>query len=239
MRTLLLTSTLVLTGALLLPGQSNRLDRHDRDGDGVVTRAEWRGNAQTFERHDWNNDGMLSGDELLGNQRNQRQRTQTQRTQTRSRAVDQLDDNRSGVVEGYEWPYNRQVFHDLDTDANSVLSADELRNINTATLPQLDRNKDGRIDDEEWPGGFAQFDRLDENRDGRVTASEYFERGGEWQRRQRFDSWDRNRNGILESTEWKSDNSLFHRLDTSGDSKVSWEEFSRSTERYEPPFGRR
>jgi hypothetical protein len=39
--------------------------RHmDRNNDGVVTQAEWRGSRQAFRRRDWNNDGVLSGDEL-------------------------------------------------------------------------------------------------------------------------------------------------------------------------------
>ena len=36
----------------------------DQNNDGVVTRAEWRGSAQSFEQHDWNNDGVLSVDEV-------------------------------------------------------------------------------------------------------------------------------------------------------------------------------
>ncbi len=39
----------------------------DRNGDGVITRDEWRGNDQSFRNHDRNGDGILSGDELRGN----------------------------------------------------------------------------------------------------------------------------------------------------------------------------
>lgn len=41
----------------------------DANGDGVVTRSEWRGNARAFDRHDWNGDGVLSGDELRPQER--------------------------------------------------------------------------------------------------------------------------------------------------------------------------
>src|SRR5215204_593242 len=44
----------------------------DTDGDGRVTRAEWRGNDRSFRNHDWNNDGVLSGDELRVNATRQR-----------------------------------------------------------------------------------------------------------------------------------------------------------------------
>src|SRR6187401_1192220 len=42
----------------------NRFQGMDSNHDGVITRAEWRGNAQSFRQHDWNGDGVLSGDEV-------------------------------------------------------------------------------------------------------------------------------------------------------------------------------
>ena len=36
----------------------------DRDADGVITRSEWRGNAEGFDRYDTNHDGVLSGSEI-------------------------------------------------------------------------------------------------------------------------------------------------------------------------------
>ena len=36
----------------------------DRDGDGRVTRWEWRGNDVSFSNHDWNGDGVLRGVEV-------------------------------------------------------------------------------------------------------------------------------------------------------------------------------
>ena len=38
----------------------------DRNTDGIISRAEWRGNNQSFQNQDWNNDGVLSGDEVDG-----------------------------------------------------------------------------------------------------------------------------------------------------------------------------
>jgi len=36
----------------------------DRDHNGRITRAEWRGNDVSFRVHDWNGDGVLSGNEV-------------------------------------------------------------------------------------------------------------------------------------------------------------------------------
>jgi len=41
-----------------------RFQSLDRDHNGVITRAEWRGNDASFASRDWNHDGVLSGDEL-------------------------------------------------------------------------------------------------------------------------------------------------------------------------------
>jgi hypothetical protein len=37
----------------------------DANGDGVITREEWRGNDQSFRQQDTNGDGRLSGDEVV------------------------------------------------------------------------------------------------------------------------------------------------------------------------------
>lgn len=39
----------------------------DRNGDGMITRDEWRGNDQSFRQLDRNGDGVITGDEARGN----------------------------------------------------------------------------------------------------------------------------------------------------------------------------
>lgn len=239
------TQSLILSAAFALPmflsaqTRGNDLPAQDRNRDGIVSRSEWRGNNRSFNRQDTNRDGILSGNELPGyrddsyddrsrnnDYRHDRYRDQTRyRSQSGRAGVDRLDDNRTGRVEGYEWPYDRELFHRLDRNADSTLSASELRNIENATLDELDKNNNRRVDTDEWPGGFAKFEELDQNNDGRVNASEYFERGSAWQRRDRFDAWDKNRDGIIQSTEWKTAPDVFHKLDTNGNSQVEYEEF--------------
>jgi Ca2+-binding EF-hand superfamily protein len=194
----------------------------DRNRDGYIERREWNGRMAEFRSMDRDRDGRISGSEFYGES-------------TRARSAGRLDRNASGRVEGYEWPYNAALFHQLDRNGDSALTEDELQNMNNATLKQLDRNHNNVIDTEEWPGGFAQFRDLDENNDGRVTSEEYFSRGGDWQRRQRFNAWDKNRDGIVQSTEWRNAADLFHRLDTNGDSQVDWSEFRNDQQSYLTP----
>lgn len=233
---------LVLSSAILVPQAAAQQFRgRDLNGDGVITRSEWRGNYRSFMNFDRDGNGYISDDEMpismRRDNRNQRSRDYGTRNRTIDNATDKLDRNRSGVVEGYEWPYNSSVFHKLDRDGNSVLSQNELANLTSVAMIDLDRNNNRRIDANEWPGGFAEFDRLDDNRDGVIASGEYFERGGEWQRRQRFREWDTNRDGIISSTEWRSRPDLFHQLDTTRDSQLNWDEFMASTEQYDRPFG--
>lgn len=46
------------------PQPQIRFREMDDDRDGVITRAEWRGNRQSFRQHDTNGDGVLSGEEV-------------------------------------------------------------------------------------------------------------------------------------------------------------------------------
>lgn len=237
MRTQGLILSMVLAAAVPVMAQS--YERLDRDGDGQVTRREWRGNLQEFRNRDWNHDGVLSGDEIYGRRNGDegmRNRTVTGNNGN-GRAIDKLDTNRSGAVEGYEWPYNARIFHQLDRNGDSVLTQDELRNMDRATLSQLDQNRNGRIDENEWPGGFAEFNRLDQDNNGRISADEYMQRGGEWQRRGRFDQWDTNQDSRLTMNEWKSSAALFRRLDKNRDGFVDWSEYQANTDRYDRPYG--
>src|SRR6185503_8038158 len=47
-----------------LPGPQ-RFRGIDRDGNGVISRFEWRGNDRSFANHDWDGDGVLDGAEVV------------------------------------------------------------------------------------------------------------------------------------------------------------------------------
>ena len=46
--------------------QTNRFRGMDRNGDGVITRDEWRGNDKSFRKHDRNGDGVISAADERG-----------------------------------------------------------------------------------------------------------------------------------------------------------------------------
>ena len=92
----------------------------DRNGDGRITREEWRGNDVSFNQHDWNGDGVLSGDEVRpGAQPNNRREMEA-----RAR-FDRLDTNDDDAISLSEWTGTRNAFERLDRNDDGLLSFDE------------------------------------------------------------------------------------------------------------------
>ena len=107
----------VLVATLLLPSMTTAQDQMrframDRNGDGVITRAEWQGNDQSFRQQDRNGDGILSGDEV---------RVAQGAGMSSVFALVDLDGN--GKVTTQEW---RRAFTQLDVDRDGSLTEGEL-----------------------------------------------------------------------------------------------------------------
>ena len=90
---------------------------YDRNGDGVITRDEFPGNAAAFNRLDRNGDGVLSAADRQGRGRGNAQ-------QMRFRGMDR---NGDGVITRDEWRGNDQSFRQHDLNGDGVLSGDEVR----------------------------------------------------------------------------------------------------------------
>lgn len=158
---------------------ATRFRAMDTNNDGVITRAEWRGNARSFRNHDWNNDGMLSGDEIrvgaVPPRGNQNDTGFYEWTRAGFRSVDVNGDNR--ITRG-EWKYDPELFVRADRDRNNVLTLAEFLGGETTDLDRedrfedLDTNNNNVIERREWHGTADAFDWLDRNNDGRLTRAE-------------------------------------------------------------------
>jgi len=109
-------SVALLGGAVMLPHtsaaqNSARFRGLDRNRDGVVTRAEWRGNDQSFRQQDRNRDGVLSGDEVRDDD------------EGIVRDFGSVDLDGNGHVTSVEW---RRAFSQLDLNRDGSLTPDEL-----------------------------------------------------------------------------------------------------------------
>jgi Ca2+-binding EF-hand superfamily protein len=162
------------------PQQRMRFAAMDENGDGRITRAEWRGGARAFRNHDWNGDGVLSGDEVRIGAVRQRGNVPDDDgfydwTRRGFRSVDRDRDNR---ISRNEWTYDHELFTRADRNRDNVLTLTEFLGSETMDLDyedrfgDLDTNDNGTIEPREWHGTAEAFSWLDRNDDGRLTRAE-------------------------------------------------------------------
>jgi hypothetical protein len=107
-----------------VPVNQRRFRVMDRNNDGVISRAEWRGSRQSFDVHDWNNDGVLSGAEV--NEATARQgRTVDDENFDRVDRFENLDVNNNNRIEAREWHGTVAAWNRLDVNNDDFLSRAE------------------------------------------------------------------------------------------------------------------
>jgi Ca2+-binding EF-hand superfamily protein len=151
-----------------------RFRRMDANGDGQVSRNEWRGNTQSFRNFDVNNDGVLSGDEVSATRGWDDDEGRNDDMAYDDR-FDYLDINGNGFVDRNEWDGGYNVFARLDSNSDRRLSRDEWESTNRTSnnFASVDLNRDGRVALSEWPWSHSSFDRQDANGDGVISRGEY------------------------------------------------------------------
>jgi Ca2+-binding EF-hand superfamily protein len=216
--------------------ETRRFQGMDRNGDGVITRAEWRGNARSFRSHDWNGDGVLSGDEVrLGAARPRtpdRDWTAAARPELyewSEASFTSLDRNRDGRLTPAEWRYDIEAFRRADRDGNDELSRTEFLNLESDLdredrFEALDTNNDGRVERVEWHGSLDAFEWMDRDRDGVLTRAEAV--GDESRHSDVFASLDTNDDGRVSIQEWQWSRRSFTRQDRDGDGTLSRDELT-------------
>ena len=108
----------------VVPVAQRRFRNMDRNNDGVVSRAEWRGSVRSFEVHDWNNDGVISGTEM-NNATARNGRTAEDEEFDRVDEFANLDVNNNGRIDAAEWHGSVAAFNRLDSNNDDRLSQAE------------------------------------------------------------------------------------------------------------------
>jgi EF hand domain-containing protein len=215
-----------------------RFQGMDQNGDGVITRTEWRGSAKSFQVHDWNGDGKLSGEEVrVGASRNDRKSDPNFDSADSEYVFDDwtdrgfraLDHNKDGRVTRDEWHFSRVEFRYADHNNDGAVSRAEFLNQDGEDddredrFPYLDGNHDGRVSRQEWHGAASRFTALDTNRDGVLTQVELV---GSEPPPDLFSSVDVNRDRVLTRDEWHWSQASFNERDVNRDGRLSVPEFN-------------
>ena len=252
-------AVVVLASAATAQGQM-RFQGMDTNGDGVITRREWRGNDNSFRNQDWNGDGILSGDEVRTGARRQ---TGWSEDWNQDGRVDNLDNQIAQRFRGYdmnsdsrvgrsEWPGDARLFTRLDANRDGYLSMQEYSQGGGFTLDSLggasyrfsniDANGDGLITRNEWNMNSADFNRLDVNRDNRISRFEFENDTAAYNDHRysaaQFNAFDANRDGWLTRAESSMRTGEFDRLDRNRDNRVSRFEFENGSTASDTTDGR-
>jgi Ca2+-binding EF-hand superfamily protein len=209
----------------------------DRDGDGAISRDEWRGSDRSFRSHDWNGDGVLSGDEVrIGGARDTTEDDYdpAQRPEFRNwteRGFENVDRNSDGRITRAEWYYDREAFIRADRNRDNVLTKAEFLGNDVDSdredrFDDLDANNNGRIERSEWHGSPETFEWMDRNNDGVLSRSEGV--GEEGEQQDLFASLDRNNDNVITNDEWQWSRQSFGRQDRNGDGALSRNELTNA-----------
>lgn len=138
----------------------------DANGDGVISRSEFPGDAATFNRMDHDRNGVITLAETHRFIQSGDWESELHR----------IDRNGDGIIQRSEWNGDRATFDRLDRNHDGVLSqADrEVRRAakKTNRFRGMDRNGDGVISRSEWRGNDQSFRQHDRNRDGVISGRE-------------------------------------------------------------------
>jgi Ca2+-binding EF-hand superfamily protein len=143
-----------------------RFDGFDRDGDGTLTRSEWR-DAPAFTQADRNRNNQVTLWEF----------TNSSATDPTQLSFDEMDRNNDGMLSRREWHAEPGAFAAADRNDDGLVTLREFLNGAADDQGQrfrtMDRNRDGFVTRGEWAGSANAFTLRDRNRDGRVSRTEY------------------------------------------------------------------
>jgi EF hand domain-containing protein len=128
----------------------------DADADGVITRAEWHGNARGFARYDTNHDGVLSGSEVwIGGSRTATPNSEDQRQQELFASFFRADRDRDGRLDRSEWSNDDVAFNRADRNRDGYLSEREYLTTPAAAAP-VGTTGDQRRDTPGYKSGYER-----------------------------------------------------------------------------------
>ena len=215
-----------------------RFQAMDTNGDGAISRSEWRGSDQSFRSHDWNGDRVLSGNEVrvgasrdLTDDGDDYDQARPEFRNWTERGFANLDRNRDGRIARGEWFYDREGFIRADRNADNALTREEFLSGDVDVdredrFEYLDANRNGRVERTEWHASRDAFTWLDRNRDGVLSRQEVL--GDEAKQADLFAGLDADNDGRITPAEWQWSRRSFARQDQNGDGQLTRTELTNA-----------
>jgi hypothetical protein len=206
-------------------GGAQKATRLDKNGDGVVSKDEWPGRAETFSKADSNGDGVLDSVEMAASREKLQERRKgpegaqkgpmgdDERLRERMRGIAQfgaalfmgIDVDHDGKLSMAEIDEFAGKIKAADTDKDGFVSKEEIRTafseriimgVGEAFMKKYDKDHDGKVTKEEFAGEDARFKWADANADGVVTMDDFKIRAKEApERREGLEKGGRRREG--------------------------------------------
>lgn len=152
----------------------------DTDNDGVITRDEWRGNAESFRQHDTNGDGVLSGGEVWVPAGRMPETQDRSRREERAARFNRLDTNADGRISLREWSGTRAMFDRMDRNRNQFISRDEFMEVAierpAGTAGSQPADRDSQVQTRAYQAGYQKG--LEEGR--QAGREDKTINGGKW-----------------------------------------------------------
>ena len=215
-----------------------RFQGMDTNGDGMISRSEWRGSDQSFQRHDWNGDRVLSGNEVrvgaardFGEEGDDYNQARPEFRNWTARGFANLDRNGDGRIGRGEWFYGREDFIRADRNADNILTREEFLSADVDVdredrFEYLDSNNNNSIERTEWHASRDAFTWLDRNRDGVLSRQEVV--GDEAEKADLFAGLDANNDERITAAEWQWSRRSFARQDANGDGQLTRTELTNA-----------
>jgi len=221
---------------------ASRFGDMDKDGDGKLSKDEFRGPEPLFAQIDADGDGVITKDEAA-----KFQPGAGAGAGMIARRVLGMDKDRDGKVSRDEFTGPPANFDRLDANKDGFITRNELPGAAAAgvgapdramlreRLQAMDKDGDGKVSKDEFTGEPALFDRLDTNKDGVISREDNPDAApgrppggnpatGGAARAERLRAMDKNHDGKISKDEFTGPAELFDRLDANSDGVISTDE---------------
>ncbi len=152
------------------PG-SRFIQHFDKDGDGLVSKAEFPGPEDRFTQLDANSDGFIdAGEAPKGPPRH---------GMMGGGFIKKFDKDGDGKVSQAEFPGSADHFKELDANGDGFIDGTETLKgppphgmMGGGFIKKFDKDGDGKVSQAEFPGSADHFKELDANGDGFIDDTE-------------------------------------------------------------------